>query len=238
MMETRYIDIIPPGAAETEREKRSAMEGKLAALVLAAFLIGGGMGLSAGLRAGEYRAAMQYAEHQIDMAQAERENAEEMVRQYREEYRDAVWEIAEMKREREEMCVVLDEPEPGTYDAEFGWDFDYVVRVMGGECRGEPFEGMLALAQCIKDTAEQTGMTPEEVVKVPGQYSAPVGREVLDGMELVNEAALQVFRQGVRVTEEPIEFFYSTRNGGYSAWHERELRFVCEIGNHRFFARA
>ena len=238
MMEARYIDVLPM-TAETEREKRSAMEGKLAALVLAAFLIGGGMGLATGLRAGEHRAAMQYAEHQIEMAQLERENAEEMVRQYRQEYRDAVWEIAEMKREREEMCVVLDEPEPGTYDAEFGWDFDYVVRVGGAEWRDQPFEGMIAGFQCIKDAAEITGMTPEEVVKSPDYgYAEPVGHEILDGMELVNEAALQVFAKGAQAVDEPFEFFYSTEHTVYSAWHEKNVRFVTEIGNHRFFARA
>lgn len=226
--------------------------GKLAALALCAYLVGGGMGLATGMRAGEYRTALKYAEQTAEQAQAERDNADELARQWRGEYYSALIEIAQLKSELEandagaeamdsgdEEGRVLSAPEQGTYDAEFGWDFDHVVRVVGAEARGEPFEGMLAVAQCIKDAADASGVTPEEIVKDLGYgYAAPVGREVLDGMEAVNEACLQVFANGARATDEPIEFFYSTRNGGYSAWHEAELRFVMQIGDHRFFARA
>ena len=232
-MDARYIDVLPMTAeAEAKaREKRSAMEGKLAALVLAAFLLGSGTGLATGLKAGEYRTALKYAEQTAAIAQAERDNAEELVRQYK--------SVIRQMRIDESAATVLEEPEPGTYDDEFGWDFDIVVRVGGAEWRDQPFEGMIAGFQCIKDAAEITGMTPEEVVKDLGYgYAEPVGHEVLAGMDAINEAALQVFGQGVRVTDEPIEFFYSTKNGKYSAWHEESLRFVMQIGDHRFFKRA
>lgn len=64
------------------------------------------------------------------------------------------------------------------------WDWDYVVRVVAQEAgltaewltpeeNDIRVQAQMAVAQCIKNTAEATGQTPEQVVKVPGQYAQP-----------------------------------------------------------------
>lgn len=164
----------------------------------------------------------------------ERDNAVELAEQYKSEYQQAVFEIAELKDENEQLTQQIDilrEPPSDAY-TEIGYDFDYVVRVVGAEARGEPIEGILAVCQCIQDTAERTGQTPEQVVK-SWQYTSPVSRAVTDNMETVNECCLLVFLNGYKPYAEPIEYFYAFKRG-YSAWHESQV-FCYEIGGHRYF---
>ena len=121
---------------------------------------------------------------------------------------------------------------------EFGYDYEYVMRVVAAESRGEPYEGQLAVAQCIRETSERTMMTPEEVVKQVNkngtrQYAQPVDISVVT--DSVRDACCDVFVHGISATDEPIRYFYSTASGFYSAWHENSLKYVTTIGNHRFF---
>ena len=121
---------------------------------------------------------------------------------------------------------------------EFGYDYEYVMRVVAAESRGEPYEGQLAVAQCIRETSERTMMTPEEVVKQINpngtrQYAQPVDLSVVT--DSVRDACCDVFVLGVSATDEPIRYFYSTASGFYSAWHENSLEYVMTIGNHKFF---
>lgn len=116
---------------------------------------------------------------------------------------------------------------------EFGYDYGYVCAVVAAECRGEPYEGQLAVAQCIRTSAERKMMTPEEVVKLPNRYADPC--TYAPDIELVRDACCDVFVHGISATDEPIEYFYSTVGGFVSEWHENNLEFVMEIGNHRFF---
>ena len=121
---------------------------------------------------------------------------------------------------------------------EFGYDYEYVVRVVAAESRGEPYEGQLAVAQCIAATAKRSLMNPEEVVKQVNsngtrQYAQPI--EASEVTQSVRDACLDVFVYGSHATDEPIQYFYSTKNGFYSKWHENSLEFVVQIGNHKFF---
>ena len=121
---------------------------------------------------------------------------------------------------------------------EFGYDYECVMRVVAAESRGEPYEGQLAVAQCIRETSECTTMTPEEVVKQVNpngtrQYAQPVDISVVT--DSVRDACCDVFVYGISATDEPIRYFYSTASGFYSAWHENSLEYVTTIGNHRFF---
>ena len=107
-----------------------------------------------------------------------------------------------------------------------------VEHTVACEARGESFEGMKLVAQCIRNAAELDGISPSEAV-IKYQYADyPV--EVSDQ---VREAVAAVFDRGEVVTEEPILFFYSPANmsDGVSEWHE-SLRFVISEGGHRFFA--
>ena len=121
---------------------------------------------------------------------------------------------------------------------EFGYDYEYVMRVVAAESRGEPYEGQLAVAQRIRETSERNMMTPEEVVKQINpngtrQYAQPVDLSVVT--DSVRDACCDVFVHGISATDEPIRYFYSTASGFYSAWHENSLEYVITIGNHRFF---
>lgn len=183
--------------------------------------------LAAGRRSEtEIRLSATEANAKTQIAIAERDNALELAEQYKKQYEESLKEISVLK----ERLAVKTAP-----DEEIGWDFDYVVRVVGAEARGEPWEGKLAVCQCIQETAERTGQTPYEVVQKG--YASPVGHDVMDGMEDVNEACLLVFLNGYKPFEEPIQYFYSTRNGFYSKWHESQV-FCFEIGPHRFFKEA
>lgn len=174
----------------------------------------------------EIRFASTEANAKVEIANTERENAIQLSEQYKRLYEESLQEIAALK----EMLAIKNQPEK-----EISWDYDYVVRVVGAEARGEPWEGKLAVCQCIQETAERTGQTPYEVVQKG--YASPVDREILDGMEDVNEACLLVFVNGYKPFTEPIQYFYSTRNGFYSKWHESQ-DFCYEIGSHRFFKEA
>ena len=113
------------------------------------------------------------------------------------------------------------------------YDYDYVLRVVAAESRGEPLEGQMGVAQTIHETAKATGQTPEQVVKVPGQYAPPTSMANVN--DSVREACERVFVFNEKVTEEPIRYFYSTVGGFYSRWHENSLEYVMTIGNHKFF---
>ena len=116
---------------------------------------------------------------------------------------------------------------------EFGYDFDYVVGVVAAESRGEPYEGQVAVAQCILETSEKRMMTPEEVVKMKNRYASPC--ETQEEKDLVMDSCIDVFIHGEKAFDEPIEYFYSTRGGFVSDWHENNLEYVATIGNHKFF---
>lgn len=116
---------------------------------------------------------------------------------------------------------------------EFGYDFDYVVGVVAAESRGEPYEGQVAVAQCILETSEKRMMTPEEVVKMKNRYASPC--ETQEEKDLVMDACIDVFIHGEKAFDEPVEYFYSTRGGFVSDWHENNLEYVATIGNHKFF---
>ena len=139
----------------------------------------------------------------------------------------------ELELELEESLVQQEARMP-----EFGYDYEYVMRVVAAESRGEPYEGQLAVAQCIRETSERTMMTPEEVVKQINkngtrQYAQPVDISVVT--DSVRDACCDAFVHGISATDEPIRYFYSTASGFYSAWHENSLEYVTTIGNHRFF---
>lgn len=110
----------------------------------------------------------------------------------------------------------------------------YIVeQVVMSECGNEPYEGIVAVAQCIYNTSVHKNMSPAAVVQVPGQYASMSSKEANDN---VKEAVSQVFDSEEFYVEEPIMFFYAPK---YSAgtWHESSpnLEYVCTIGGHKFF---
>lgn len=185
----------------------------------------------------EFAETLELNNHVLQIALWDKEHYENLAEQYKLQYNEAVLEIAELKQQNEELIQQIDtlrEPTTNAYK-DIGWDFDYVVRVVGAESRGEPIEGILAVCQCIQDTAERTGHTPEWVVK-HGGYTTPLSRAVTDNMDTVNECCLLVFLNRYKPFSEPIEYFYAPQRVA-SAWHESQV-FCYEIGGHRFFKGA
>lgn len=107
----------------------------------------------------------------------------------------------------------------------------YIVeRVVMAESSGEPLSGQIAVAQCILNTAEAQGRRPDAVVLSPGQYATPAPA----ASDSVREAVSAVFDHGVKVTDEPIRYFYAPKYSKGS-WHESSLTYVMTIGGHKFF---
>ena len=61
------------------------------------------------------------------------------------------------------------------------------------------------------------------------------GFKTQEEKDLVMDACIDVFIHGEKAFDEPIEYFYSTRGGFVSDWHENNLEYVATIGNHKFF---
>lgn len=105
-----------------------------------------------------------------------------------------------------------------------------VERVVMAESENQPLEGQIAVAQCILNTAEATGMRPDAVVLAPGQYAPPAS----SASTSVKAAVVAVFDHGQAVTPEPIRYFYAPKYSKGS-WHESALQHVITIGGHKFF---
>ena len=141
--------------------------------------------------------------------------------------------VAEYEESRELVQEVVAYSAPPVEEPKLNYDYDYVLRVVAAESRGEPLEGQIGVAQCIRETAKATGQTPEQVVKVKNQYASPVSMDLVT--DSVREACERVFINGESITDEPIRYFYSTGGGFVSKWHENSLTYVLTIGNHKFF---
>lgn len=108
---------------------------------------------------------------------------------------------------------------------------ELICEVVMAESGTEPFDGKMAVSQCILNACEQTGKRPAEIVTEYG-YTA---RRVEPNAE-TREAVAAVFDAGETVTDAKILFFYAP-DLAKSAWHESQT-YVCTIGGHRFFEEA
>ena len=93
----------------------------------------------------------------------------------------------------------------------------------------EPFDGKMAVSQCILNACEKTGKRPAEIVEEYGYTDLRV-----EPNAETREAVAAVFDAGETVTDAEILYFYAPELV-YSAWHESQT-YICTIGGHRFFA--
>jgi len=103
-----------------------------------------------------------------------------------------------------------------------------ICEVVMVESGNEPYEGQLAVAQCILDGCRYEGMRPIELIKA---YKYTAGRK--SPSKSVEQAVSDVFDKGVRVVEHRILYFYNPARNP-NTFHETQ-KFIIEIGNHRFF---
>jgi spore germination cell wall hydrolase CwlJ-like protein len=106
---------------------------------------------------------------------------------------------------------------------------DLVERIVASEARGEPVEGMAAVAQVIRDRSQLWGMTVTEVCLAPGQFAAPYQGEI--SPEVV-QAVWAVFDLGMSVLEIPTTHFHADYVSPY--WTADKVS-RGSIGSHRFY---
>ena len=82
---------------------------------------------------------------------------------------------------------------------------DLVERVVAAEARGESLEGMMGVAQTIRDRCITRNQSPKEVCLAPYQYAAPYDGEISD---MVKDAVLFTFDIGDSALEYPTTHFY------------------------------
>lgn len=106
-----------------------------------------------------------------------------------------------------------------------------VCQVVMAESGTEPFDGKMAVSQCILNACEKTGKRPAEIVDEYGYTD----RRVEPNAE-TREAVAAVFDAGETATDREILYFYAPALC-QSLWHESQT-YVCTIGGHRFFEEA
>ena len=106
-----------------------------------------------------------------------------------------------------------------------------IEQVVSAESRGEPYDGQVAVAQCILNACLKDNIRPAAVLK---KYHYTTAR--VEPTSSVRRAVAAVFDRGEGVTDEPIIYFYNP-NLCESEFHESQT-FVIEIKNHRFFKEA
>lgn len=104
-----------------------------------------------------------------------------------------------------------------------------VASVVTAEATGEPFAGMVAVAQCILQASEDDMIRPDEAV-VKYKYTKNRPEPSAEALEAVQA----VFDFGQVATTEPIKYYYAPALV-YSEWHESQ-EYVMTINNHKFFA--
>lgn len=103
-----------------------------------------------------------------------------------------------------------------------------VASVVTAEAGGEPYAGMMAVAQCILQACEDDGIRPDEAV-IAYKYTANRPEPSAEALKAVQA----VFDFGQVVTTEPIKYYYAPAIV-YSEWHESQ-DYVITINNHRFY---
>lgn len=105
---------------------------------------------------------------------------------------------------------------------------DTVERVVMAEAGAEPFEGQIAVAQCILNACELESKRPDEIV-IKYQYTDKRPKPT----DEVKAAVSAVFDDGETVTDAEILYFYAPALCE-SEWHESQT-YVMTVGGHRFF---
>lgn len=108
---------------------------------------------------------------------------------------------------------------------------ELICEVVMAESGIEPFDGKMAVSQCILNACEKTGKRPVEIV---AEYGYTAARP--EPSDEVKKAVAKVFDDGETATDREILYFYAPALC-QSLWHESQT-YVCTIGGHRFFEEA
>ena len=131
----------------------------------------------------------------------------------------------------EEAAAMMDLEEDAYYlTAE---ERQLVIAIVAAEARGETLEGMMGVAQSIRDRAVTRQQTVTEVCLAPWQYADPYYGEV-STMDRIEDAVFFVFDKGHSPLEVPTTHFYAHDEIEAPEWAYKK---VCRgvIGGHTFF---
>ena len=106
-----------------------------------------------------------------------------------------------------------------------------VISIVAAEARGENLEGMMAVAQSIRDRAITRNQTIEQVCLSPYQYAAPYAGEVSD---MLIDSVMFVFDEGHSPLEFPTTHFYQHEMIDAPDW-TAGLTCRGSVGAHTFF---
>lgn len=109
---------------------------------------------------------------------------------------------------------------------------ELVERVIMAEVSGSSYTDALAVAQCIYDRAIKYGDSVHEVIYAKNAFADPSYR--YNPTSTVKKAVSHVFDDGIRLTVEPLLYFYATRSANPGAFHETQ-RCLVETSMHRYF---
>ncbi len=107
--------------------------------------------------------------------------------------------------------------------------------IVAGEAKGEPIEGKMAVAQCLKNAMIKESLSASDV-RTQYQYSGwdeDLQTSNPDCWAEVCEAVTRVFDCNETVTDKPILYFYAPKRVK-SSWHE-SLNCGLVVAGHRFF---
>lgn len=111
----------------------------------------------------------------------------------------------------------------------FDYERELIASVVMNEAGNECYEGKCAVAQCVLNACIEANKKFSEIRWAYGyKYEKTPTDAVLQAVD-------DVFLNGVRVTDEPILFYYNPAYG-YSSFHESQT-FVMTIEHHRFFKK-
>lgn len=120
----------------------------------------------------------------------------------------------------------------------------YIVEsIVCGEAGNQPYNGKVAVANCILNACIKENMRPQEIQSLyqyagwkpieefESECMAAYGNTVL--ADEVREAVSQVFDKGDILNDEMLWFY--APNVSYSSWHESQ-KYIMTVGAHKFFA--
>lgn len=103
--------------------------------------------------------------------------------------------------------------------------------ILSSECRGEPYDGQRAVAQCLLNACLKDNIRPDEALR-KYRYT----KTKTEPTASIKRAVAAVFDDGDFVTDEPILYFYNPDIVD-STFHESQVH-VMTIQNHKFFKEA
>lgn len=132
-----------------------------------------------------------------------------LIKKYEIDLSNMLNQMSELKTDikaynKETSCLKQDNKKEAKTPVSFNKEL--IERVVAAEARGDTFNGIMAVAQTIKDRGDLWNMSYEDIVLQEGQYASPYQGEISEEVKL---AVSLVFEQGIRVSQEPMTHFFA-----------------------------